>query len=86
MARYGTKLTSKGQVTIPKAVRDRLGLETGDYLVFEPEGDRVVVTRAPLSPTDDFKELASRVAERFQEQGISRVDVEEAIRWARRPA
>jgi AbrB family looped-hinge helix DNA binding protein len=38
-------LTSKGQVTIPKAVRDRLGLEAGDQLefVFEAQGDRVVL-------------------------------------------
>jgi antitoxin PrlF len=27
-------LTSKGQVTIPKAVRDSLGLETGDRIEF----------------------------------------------------
>lgn len=38
-------LTSKGQITIPKAVRDRLGLEAGDQLefVFEAQGDRVVL-------------------------------------------
>jgi antitoxin PrlF len=41
-------LTSKGQITIPKAVRDRLGLEVGDQLefVFEAQGDRVVLRPA----------------------------------------
>ena len=34
-------LTSKGQLTIPKDVRDRLGLESGDRVVFEFEGDVV---------------------------------------------
>ena len=34
-------LTSKGQVTIPKDVRDRLGLKSGDRVVFEFEGDAV---------------------------------------------
>jgi antitoxin PrlF len=28
------KLTSKGQVTVPKRVRDRLGLRTGDEIEF----------------------------------------------------
>lgn len=34
-------LTSKGQLTVPKEVRDRLGLKPGDGLVFEFEGDTV---------------------------------------------
>ena len=34
-----SKLTSKGQVTIPVEVRRRLGAETGDKLVFEIAGD-----------------------------------------------
>ena len=29
------KLTSKGQITLPKACRDRLGLKTGTLLDFE---------------------------------------------------
>ncbi len=29
-----TKLTSKCQITVPKAVRDRLGLEPGDEIEF----------------------------------------------------
>jgi AbrB family looped-hinge helix DNA binding protein len=31
------KLTSKGQVTIPRAVRQALGLRPGDRLVFEQD-------------------------------------------------
>lgn len=34
-------LTSKGQLTIPKDVRDRLGLKSGDRVVFELEDDSV---------------------------------------------
>lgn len=51
------KLTSKGQVTVPKAVRDALGLNAGDELVFRVEGNRAVVAR-----TVDFLELAGSVS------------------------
>ena len=32
-------LTTKGQVTIPKEVRERLGVETGDRLSFVVQDD-----------------------------------------------
>ena len=43
------KLTSKGQVTVPKVVRDALGLEDGDQVLFRVEGNRVVLARTPES-------------------------------------
>lgn len=36
-------VTSKGQVTVPKAVRDALGVHEGDILVFEVEAGTVRV-------------------------------------------
>jgi len=45
-------VTSKGQVTIPKAIRDALGIQQRDRLLFLLEDDRVVITpvrRRPLS-------------------------------------
>lgn len=39
-------LTSKGQVTIPKDVREALGLEPGDRLSFEVREDGIVEVRA----------------------------------------
>ncbi len=45
--RYSSKMTTKGQVTVPVEVREALGFETGDVLAFEVKGDHVVVTRRP---------------------------------------
>ncbi len=39
------KITAKGQTTIPKAIRDRLGLHEGDRVSFEVEGDHLVVRK-----------------------------------------
>ena len=33
------KMTSKGQITVPKEVRDRLGLKPGDRVLFIVEDD-----------------------------------------------
>ncbi|HSC44679.1 MAG TPA: AbrB/MazE/SpoVT family DNA-binding domain-containing protein [Candidatus Acidoferrum sp.] len=38
------KVTSKGQVTIPREIRRRLGVRTGDRLLFEGDGNAVKIT------------------------------------------
>lgn len=38
-------LTSKGQITLPKSIRQALGVEAGSKVAFEFTGDRVIVTR-----------------------------------------
>lgn len=45
-------MTSKGQVTIPKAVRERLGLRTGDRLEFEPTRNGGILVRRVNSHGD----------------------------------
>jgi len=37
------KVTSKGQVTIPKLIRDLLGVRPGDQVVFRPTDGGIVV-------------------------------------------
>ena len=39
-----TKISTKGQVVLPSAIRRRLGLRAGDSLDVKTEGDRVVLT------------------------------------------
>ena len=47
-----TRLSSKGQVIIPKAVRDRQGWKPGVELEVEDRGDLVVLRRPkPFAPT-----------------------------------
>jgi antitoxin PrlF len=38
------KMTSKGQVTVPREIRRRLGVRPGDRLLFEEDGNGVRVT------------------------------------------
>ncbi len=41
------RVTSKGQVTIPKAVREALDIAEGDEIVFRVEEHRAVLARTP---------------------------------------
>lgn len=45
------RITSKGQVTIPKAIRDEAGLTPGTDVEFTIEDGRVVVRRSSAQPT-----------------------------------
>jgi AbrB family looped-hinge helix DNA binding protein len=48
-----TRVSEKGQVTIPKRLRDQLGIRFGDELDFEAEGGRLVAAKvAERDPID----------------------------------
>lgn len=46
-------VTSKGQVTIPKAIRDFLNISPNDRVDFTKEGGRVILV--PLKTLKDFR-------------------------------
>lgn len=51
------KVGPKGQVVIPKSIRDRLGIEPGDEVLVEREGDEVRIRRQ----VDDEKARRERI-------------------------
>lgn len=57
-----TKMTSKGQVTIPKRLRDYLGLKPGSVVEFElGAGGEVVLKAAEERPKGRFDALVGSV-------------------------
>jgi AbrB family looped-hinge helix DNA binding protein len=67
-------LTSKGQVTVPKEIRDRLGLRPGHQLSFEIEPDGKLVVRVK---TVALSSLAGMLRRRGKKQTLR--DLDEAI-------
>jgi len=51
------KVGIKGQVVIPKAIRDEIGIKPGDEVTFEPNGSEVRVRRV----NDDPKRRADEI-------------------------
>ena len=70
------KITSKGQVTIPKSVRDALQLHEGDELLFRVERSRAVIAKTP-----DLLALAGSVAVPTHKRGTA---WDEIVRRTRR--
>ena len=60
-----SRLTSKGQVTVPKPVRDALGVEPGDLLLSRVERGRAMVSKTP-----DFIALAGSVEVPAGKRGV----------------
>ena len=49
-----TTLTSKGQTTIPKEIRDGLGLKAGDRITFTMLADGAVIMRVKTASLGDL--------------------------------
>ncbi len=64
------KITSKGQVTIPKSVRAALELHEGDELLFRVERSRAVIAKTP-----SFLQLAGTVPVPAEKRGTAWDDV-----------
>lgn len=76
------KVSTKGQIVIPKELRKRLGIEPGKRLFVATEKDVILLRKVEeMSLQDVSEKLSSVVArERLNVDSL----VEKAIRWARR--
>ena len=72
MASVGT-VTSKGQITIPKEIRDILGLINGDKVAFLADGDHVIMRKV-----DEVK--LSTILSRQKPWGSSGIEYQRRIR------
>ena len=67
-------MAERGQITLPKAVRDALGLTKGTLLKVELDGSRIILRK-------DVDDAISRLRGRFKLDGFS--DTDEAMRAIR---
>lgn len=76
-------LTSKGQVVIPKPLRDALGLKAGDELIFRQLGSALLVIPYPRLPVREALALVKGSKAPFAGFEAERQAVAEAVaeRW-----
>ena len=83
-----SRVTSKGQVTIPVEMRRQLGIKEGDRVVFFNEGNRIIIVNASM---DAFTELqraftgeAERLGIKSEDDVVSMVKEIRRDRWEKR--
>ena len=79
-----TKMSSKGQVVIPEAIRKRLGLEPGDQFVVVAGKDAVILKAIAAPTMDEFDELLSEARRQARQAGLKGSDVTDALTATRR--
>ena len=71
------RVSSRGQITIPHAVREALSIREGDEVLFRVEGQRAMIARSP-----DLMQLAGSVSVPAAKRGTP---WDEVLRETRRP-
>jgi antitoxin component of MazEF toxin-antitoxin module len=78
------KLTSKNQITLPKAVMDQISV--AEYFEVEAVNDSIMLTpvrvekiKMPLQQTADMESVWAHL----EKLGITEQDVQDAVKWAR---
>jgi AbrB family looped-hinge helix DNA binding protein len=75
------KVSEKGQVTIPKRLRDSLGIEPGDVLDFDEESGRLVAVKQV--PPDAFERLRGILRVEGTDEVRTFETTEEYMAWVR---
>lgn len=89
------KVVRNGQVTIPKEIREKLGIKEGDFLEVEPADQGVFLKPTVMVDKGDALRVFSRVFEKLRESASDKLKemdeselatiIQEAIQAARRP-
>ncbi|MFB6167145.1 MAG: AbrB/MazE/SpoVT family DNA-binding domain-containing protein [Candidatus Nanohaloarchaea archaeon] len=77
------KMSEKGQLVVPREIREEEGFEPSDRFVAVPIEDGVAFKRIDLDVEEEYRELAGKVRERFREEGVEKEEVDEAVENAR---
>jgi AbrB family looped-hinge helix DNA binding protein len=58
------KITTRGQITIPVAIRKKLGVKDGDKVIFMEENGRVIIENASMIALKNAQDAFAGEAER----------------------
>ena len=83
MAEEIVKMSPKGQLVVPKAIRKQIGFEPSDRFIAMPVEDGVIFKKIDIDVEQEYDRLSQQVQKRFEREDIDENAVEDAIEWAR---
>lgn len=78
-----SRVSSKGQVVLPKPLRERMGLVEGDRLLVYATGDLIVLRRVKEGESV-LSAVSASIREKVAKRAVRAEDVEEAIASVRK--
>jgi AbrB family looped-hinge helix DNA binding protein len=78
-----TRMSSKGQIVIPEAIRKRLKLQPGAQFVVVGEDDMVILKTITPPGMEAFDKLIRQARQQAKTAGLKRGDIAQAVSKAR---
>ena len=78
-----TRLSSKGQIVIPKDLRELLNLKSGEFFAMYGENETIVLKKIEIPSDQDFMDLLKWGSDFAKKKKIKRSDILKAIREIR---
>ncbi len=78
-----TVLSSKGQIVLPKAIRDSLKIASGAKLMVFSDGDSILLKPIPAPDISEFRALMDKAEEWADSVGMQEEDISDAIKTVR---
>lgn len=73
------KVTSKGQVTLPSEIREKLGINEDSYMAVEEIGDYIILKK--VGPK--LREISEAIQKEADSENITKEDIEKTIEESR---
>ena len=78
-----TRMSSKGQIVIPEAIRKQLNLKAGAQFVVVGEDDVVILKVIAVPGMETFDALIQQARQQAKLAGLKRTDIADAVSKAR---
>ena len=78
-----TVVSTRGQVVLPKSIREKLSLDPGTHLVVMSDGDNILMKPIKEPPLSEFEVLMDSANKWAGNVGMKMSDIDEAVKEVR---